>query len=169
VLSREAEYSIVLFSHCDNSQVMTEWRRAVDVMGIDKRFTRFWPRRKFNLYQHDIVDMLYRIREHVNPDIVLAPGPRDPHPDHQVISRAAVAIFGKDTTLLFYGNHNYEISANYHVLMNEDQMIRKADLLALFQSQQHRDYFHPDIIWARHVWQKAGQFAEHYRVYSMNE
>ncbi|MGV7234744.1 MAG: PIG-L deacetylase family protein [Nitrosomonadaceae bacterium] len=159
----EYEYRIEYFSDCENKDVVNEWRQYSNALGLEQVEHDF-NRREFYMQQEDIIDSVYDSKKW-EPDIIFAPSPDDPHQDHQVISRAAVAIYGKDKTILFYGNHNYNLKADTFCVFGDHVMNQKLFLLSYFESQKHRDYFDSDFIRSSHVFNKVDRYAERFKVY----
>jgi len=159
----EHEYKVILFSRI-TEQVYDEWESFIESIGVAGDAVEY-ERRQFYDEVDEITDYIYKFKDRFNPDIVFCPSDQDIHQDHIVINKAAITIFGKDTSLIFYGNHNHNLQANYYEVFEQDIMDNKIEILSKFESQKHRDYFNPEFILHSHTFNKAGQYAEPYKIY----
>lgn len=161
----EHEYYLITFSDCETLGLIAEHQSVINGHIKDLKLMEI-PRRKFSDYKELITDELFR-RKKENFDIVFCPSDQDTHQDHKVINQAALTIFGKDTSVIFYDGHNYELVANMFEIFYTKIMDQKIELLSRYKTQKDRDYFHPEFIRASHIFQKAGQYAEKFKIYKL--
>jgi N-acetylglucosamine malate deacetylase 1 len=104
--------------------------------------------RTFPEHRQEILELLIRLWEEWEPDVVLQPSLNDVHQDHQVIAMEGLRAF-KRTTILGYeipwNNFNFDYQA--YVALEERHLQKKTDALAKYASQQHRRYSDPEYIW----------------------
>ena len=82
-----------------------------------------------------------RLRETVNPDLLLVPATSDIHQDHQVICREAIRAF-KHVTVLGYELPMNTITFKHacFIRLNERHLQTKIASLACYESQKFRNY-----------------------------
>jgi LmbE family N-acetylglucosaminyl deacetylase len=104
--------------------------------------------RTFPAHRQEILELLIRIWEDWEPNVVLQPSLNDVHQDHQVIAAEGLRAF-KRTTILGYeipwNNFNFDYQA--YVALEQRHLERKTAALAKYASQQHRRYSDPEYIW----------------------
>ncbi len=74
-----------------------EVRKAVSILNIpkDNLILLDYPVREFLVYRQQILEDMIRLRNDLNPDLVLLPSTADTHQDHQVISQEGFRAFKK--------------------------------------------------------------------------
>jgi LmbE family N-acetylglucosaminyl deacetylase len=125
--------------------------------------------RTFPAHRQEILELLIRLWEEWEPDVVLQPSVNDVHQDHQVIAMEGLRAF-KRTTILGYeipwNNFNFDYQA--YVALERGHLEKKTTALAKYASQQHRRYSDPEYIWnvARtHGINVNREYAEVFQVY----
>jgi N-acetylglucosamine malate deacetylase 1 len=125
--------------------------------------------RTFPEHRQEILELLIRLWEEWEPEVVLQPSLNDVHQDHQVIAMEGLRAF-KRTTILGYeipwNNFNFDYQA--YVALEERHLQKKTAALAKYASQQHRRYSDPEYIWnvARtHGINVNREYAEVFQVY----
>ncbi len=96
----------------------------------------------------ELKDTFERLKDSVQPDLVLAPRLDDAHQDHRVIAELTWNTF-RDHLILGYEIPKYDGDLrppNAFVALDEDVLTRKLDIiLASFGSQRSRTWFDPEV------------------------
>ena len=143
-----------------------EVREAVKRLGIpqDNLIVYNYEVRKLNFYRQEILEELVKLRERIQPDLVLLPSPNDLHQDHYTVSIEGMRAF-KFISILGYelpwNNINFQTQA--FVKLEKSHIDKKIDALKAYESQKSKLYSTEDFIysWARTRGTQIGaQFAE---------
>ena len=104
--------------------------------------------RTFPAYRQDILEDLIRLRDELDPDLVLLPSLHDIHQDHSTVAAEGIRAF-KRTTILGYELpwNNYTFDHQVYVPVAEDHVQAKVRALQCYESQKHRNYANEDYIW----------------------
>jgi len=104
--------------------------------------------RTFPAFRQDILEALIRLRDKLDPDLVLLPSLHDIHQDHSTIAAEGLRAF-KRTTVLGYELpwNNYTFDHQVYVPVDEDHVQAKVRALQCYESQSHRNYANEDYIW----------------------
>ena len=80
-----------------------EFYQAMETMKISKKhlFVYKYKVRKLSYFRQDILEELVKLRDLINPDLVLLPSGQDVHQDHQVIHSEGIRAF-KNLSILGY-------------------------------------------------------------------
>jgi len=104
--------------------------------------------RTFPAHRQEILELLIRLWEDWEPNVVLQPSLNDVHQDHQVLAAEGLRAF-KRTTILGYeipwNNFNFDYQA--YVALRREHLEKKTSALGKYASQQHRRYSDPEYIW----------------------
>lgn len=156
-LEEKKEVFYVAFSICKDSVpkgkpediLKTELLSSMKHFGINNNNTIIfdYPVRKFNFYRQNILDDMIKIRNSINPDLVLMPSIQDIHQDHHTIAEEAMRAF-KKTSLLGYELpwNNFSFNNQTFVVLSEQHIIKKIQAIACYQTQLMRDYSDPNYI-----------------------
>lgn len=127
----------------------TEVKAASAILGIrpENLFLYEYEVRTFNYHRQAILDDIIALRDKIRPDLVFVPSLGDIHQDHHTIAQESVRVF-KFSTLLCYELpwNNFEFKTTLFFRLEESHLKAKADALACYQSQAHRDYMKPGFI-----------------------
>lgn len=127
----------------------TEVKKAARILGIslDHLFVYRYPVRNFPQYRQDILEELVKIRNKINPDLLLMPCQHDIHQDHQVIFQEGLRAFNH-TSILGYEMpwNNLTFNTSAFVNLEAKHIDKKVNALSHYQSQQHRSYMDEDFI-----------------------
>jgi LmbE family N-acetylglucosaminyl deacetylase len=105
--------------------------------------------RNFQNHRQEILDKIVGLKNIINPDIALIPCAADIHQDHQVIHAEGVrGLKGVKTVLGYDTPWNHMINGNYFVPLQKEDVQRKIDAIACYESIQHKPYANPEFIWA---------------------
>jgi len=129
--------------------LLKEVKASSKVLGIpeDNLLIYRYPVRKFDHYRQDILEDLVRLRNDINPDLVLMTSPHDLHQDHYVIATEGLRAF-KFTSILGYempwNNINFETRSFIH--LEERHIQKKLDSVKCYRSQTGRKYANEEFI-----------------------
>ena len=128
-----------------------EVKAATKVLGIEESHLILFDYevRMFPKYRQEILEDMIKIREKINPDLVLVPSPTDIHQDHQVIANEALRAF-KKITILGYEEpwNNIVFSTKNFIKLEKRHIIKKIEALKCYKSQMHRTYLTEDFVWS---------------------
>lgn len=128
-----------------------EVKAATKVLGIEESHLILFDYevRMFPKYRQEILENMIKIREKINPDLVLVPSPTDIHQDHQVIANEALRAF-KKITILGYEEpwNNIVFSTKNFIKLEKRHIIKKIEALKCYKSQMHRTYLTEDFVWS---------------------
>lgn len=157
LLQSGADVYYTAFSICEESVppgypkdiLMHEARGATHVMGLSEDHVLFYNYRvrHFPERRQDILEELVRLRNKINPDLVLLPALSDIHQDHHVVASEGLRAFK------FASVFGYELPMNTitfqhacFIELNDDLVQRKIEAVKCYQSQQFRPYVNDDFI-----------------------
>ena len=147
-----------------------ELRAATAVLGIPQENVLVYDYevRKLNYVRQEILERLVRLREDIQPDLVLMPCPHDVHQDHSTVAAEGLRAFKKVSILGYELPWNtIEFNAQAFVHVTSAQVETKVSALMAYGSQTGRDYMEADFIrgWARMRGVQIGtQLAEAFEV-----
>jgi LmbE family N-acetylglucosaminyl deacetylase len=105
--------------------------------------------RKLNFARQEILEELIKIKENVDPELILMPCLTDIHQDHSTIAQEGLRAFKTKTILgyeLIWNNLSFNTTA--FVKLEERHIQAKADALKEYKSQGIRDYMSEDFIFS---------------------
>lgn len=157
LIEEEASIKYVAFSIAEESVppdlpkdiLLTEVRKATSILGIkqsDLIIHRF-PVRHFPEHRQEILEIMIKLNNKIQPDMVFLPSPNDTHQDHQVIATEGFRAF-KKTSMLGYEIpwNNLTFSTNAFSIIKKRHLDLKIDALKSYISQLGRDYVTEDFI-----------------------
>lgn len=105
--------------------------------------------RRLNYSRQDVLEDLVRLRQTIQPNIVLTPSGSDVHQDHQVLHNESLRAF-KTVTMLGYElpwNH-FHFESRVFVSVTPEQIALKMRALQAYKSQfeKNRGYFDEEFI-----------------------
>ncbi len=134
---------------CPPDTLRDEVREATKVLGIPAGNLRIldYPVRDFPQFRQQILEDMIRMKQEINPDLVLLPSTNDTHQDHQVVSQEGFRAF-KTTSMLGYELpwNNLDFRTNFFVCLDEHHVHRKIAALHCYQSQQGRPYASAEFV-----------------------
>jgi LmbE family N-acetylglucosaminyl deacetylase len=129
----------------------TEVRNATKKLGISEQNLLIYNYevRKLNYVRQEILEELTRLKNQLNPDLVLIPSMNDIHQDHSTIAQEGLRAF-KHRTILGYELiwNNLTFSTSCFVKLERTFIQRKCDALKEYTSQRHRDYVSEEFIFS---------------------
>jgi len=157
LVEQGAEIYYIAFSICEESIpdgfpsdiLAIELEKACQTTSIPREHLMIfhYPVRHFPQHRQEILEDLVRIRQELQPTLVLLPAPTDVHQDHQVIYQEGVRAF-KHINILGYELpwNNFTFTASAFVRLEERHIEGKLAALRNYRSQQHRNYFSEELI-----------------------
>lgn len=126
-----------------------ECRACVRAIGVDAEAIEVggFPVRYFPDHRQPILERFYQLNKDYQPDVVFLPSSFDNHQDHATVYAEGFRAFKRSTLLGYELPQNvtsFENSA--FVCLSDEQLKRKIDALASYQSQGFRSYAAPAYI-----------------------
>ena len=119
--------------------LVSEIQAASRVLGIapDNLLIYRYPVRKFPQQRQEILEDLVKLRNRIQPDLVLLPASTDVHQDHQTIAQEGVRAF-KLTRILGYELpwNNLSMATGLFVLLEEKHLLKKLQAIDCYASQK---------------------------------
>lgn len=128
-----------------------EFIKSMDIIGIteDHYFIYDYQVRKLNYSRQEVLEVMVKLKNDIQPDLVLLPSGNDLHQDHEVVHNEGLRAF-KDNSIW-----GYELPWN-HVTFNTEAFItlhqkhidKKWEMMSVYESQliQNRNYFTREFI-----------------------
>lgn len=147
----------VAFSICEESVpkgfskdiLSKEILNAGDKLGIPKNNiqTFRYKVRNFPSSRQEILEDLLKLKNQINPDLVLLPCSSDIHQDHKVISEEGTRAF-KKTSILGYEIpwNNLEINNRCFIEVTPQDLQNKVNAILAYKSQSFRNYINEEYI-----------------------
>ena len=129
--------------------LITEVKAATQVLGVrpENLILYDYEVRTFNYHRQEILDDLIKLREKIQPDLVVMPSLNDIHQDHKTIAEEGVRAFK------FYSILSYEMPWNNLVFnttcfntLTPEHVEQTITALKKYESQAHRPYSNPEFI-----------------------
>ena len=145
-----AYVTYVAFSDCKESVpegfkqniLSIECRNATNVLGIQDVRILDLSVRRFPDKRQDILDILIKLRNELNPDEILTPSTSDIHQDHTVVTKEAIRAFKHQTLLGYELPWNcMHFNAHYFIELSHLNINKKMAALDKYESQKNRSYF----------------------------
>ena len=105
--------------------------------------------RKLNYVRQDVLEELIKLKNEINPDLVLLPSPGDLHQDHNTVAMEGLRAF-KQTSILAYEVpwNNLTFDNQCFVKLEERHVEQKVKALDAYNSQKTRYYATADFIYS---------------------
>jgi len=151
LLQQGAEVHNAVFSLCEESVpkglqkdvLLTEMNSAMQALGVSKENIHVfhYPVRRFDEHRQDILEELVKLRNDIQPDLVLTPSRSDIHQDHELIAREAVRAFRYQSILGYeLPWNNITFAAESLIELSPQNVQAKIKAIACYQSQAFRHY-----------------------------
>jgi LmbE family N-acetylglucosaminyl deacetylase len=152
-IEEEKEVYYVAFSSCEISVpnnfprdiLKTECEEATKVLGIkpENLILLDYEVRTFPEHRQEILDEMIKLKDRIEPDLVLVPSSNDIHQDHQTIYKEALRAFKKSSSIWGYEHpwNNLTFTTDIFVKLEEKHIKKKIEALKTYQSQDSRTYF----------------------------
>ncbi len=129
--------------------IKKEFLNVVNYFEIEHKIYDF-PVRKFYKYRQEILEILIKIRNSFNPDLIIGPSLNDFHQDHNVISHEMVRAFKSSSSIISYDLpwNQFEFNNQLVVELRKKNVTDKLKMLEFYHSQRNlnRPYFKNDFI-----------------------
>jgi N-acetylglucosamine malate deacetylase 1 len=149
--SHDLNVTTAIMSKCDNTipeceigEREKEYKNATEHIGVNNSLIFDIRDREFPENRIKIMEILTKLQEEINPDLVLIPYLEDPHQDHFTVAHAAIRTFRRNETILQYeilrhGSHTFTPSLFVDI---SDFLDKKLDALELYKTQiKYKAYF----------------------------
>ncbi len=132
-----------------SNQLEIEVKAATQIIGIDPANLFIYKHtvRKLNYVRQEILEEMIRLRDKINPDIVILPSRNDIHQDHSTVTSEGIRAF-KNCSILGYELiwNNLSFATDYFCIVREDDIQKKIDALAAYKTQENKSYMQPTFI-----------------------
>lgn len=135
----------------DPDLLRKEFNEAMDKMGIPekRRFIYDYQVRKLSYSRQEVLEEMIKLRDRIDPQMVMLPSGSDLHQDHEVVYNEGLRAF-KERTVWGYElpwNH-ITFSAQAFVKLDERHVEKKWEVLQCYESQfqKNRRYFTKEFI-----------------------
>ena len=159
-LENKKEIMWIVFSTADDSVpenlpkniLKDEFHNVARKLNIseDKLIIKDFKVRYLHERRQDILEILVKIRQSFNPELVIGPSLNDFHQDHTIVANEMVRAFKSSSSIISYELPWNHISFNtqFFIKLNEEQINKKVELLNSYHSQieKGREYFSPEFI-----------------------
>jgi N-acetylglucosamine malate deacetylase 1 len=138
-------------SEFSSNSTKNEMIQACKTLGLDNDHIRIldFEVRVFPHQRQEILDSLIKIRNELNPQIVMVPSVKDTHQDHQVVTNEALRAF-KKSSLSIYGYEQpwncFTFDTNTFVELEEHHIKKKINALKQYKTQSIKEYFDEEFI-----------------------
>jgi len=128
-----------------------EMIEACKILGLKENNIKIldFETRVFPQHRQEILDDLIKIRNEINPEIVMVPSLKDTHQDHQVVTNESLRAF-KKSSLSIYGYEQpwncFTFDTNTFVELEEHHIEKKIEALKQYRSQSIKEYFDNEFI-----------------------
>lgn len=131
------------------ANVVDELHRSMSVLGVPNEnvIVGAFETRHFPRDRQQILEYLYQINRDHQPDIVLVHTRADIHQDHAVVTKEALRAF-RGTTVLGFDvlRSSYGFFPHFLVEVTAEDVERKVEALAQYETYSGKYYFAPDVI-----------------------
>ena len=147
----------VAFSTADESvtdgfpknQLEIEVRQATQSLGIpaDQLIVYKYAVRKLNYVRQEVLEELIRLRNTIEPDLVILPSSKDIHQDHLTVYQEGIRAFKFCSILgyeLIWNNLGFETDC--FIEISEDDLRHKTEALKAYVTQKGKNYMNPEFI-----------------------
>lgn len=145
----------------DLIKVKGEHLRSMKVLGVPEESIRFgtFTTRIFQESRQDILEYFLKLRKEFNPDLILTHSRQDVHQDHNTMTDEALRAFRGITVLGFdVVRSSYGFFPHFLVEVTEENVNKKIEALACYNTYQDRYYFNAEL--TRSIMVRHGALAE---------
>lgn len=135
------------FSYCDNMQLLLEFQRSMDVLGVKNYVLNTYNNRIMDLFRQKILDDLLDYKISFTPDIVFTHDPADIHQDHATVGTESIRAFKNHNVITYlhpWNANNHK--ANMFVSFGRAELDKKIEACKEYESQNHRNYMQETMI-----------------------
>jgi LmbE family N-acetylglucosaminyl deacetylase len=142
-------------------QLKDEHYRAMEVLGIPREKILLGPftTRLFPDARQEILEYFLRLRREFDPDLIFVHSEHDIHQDHNVMTGEALRAYRGITVLGFdVVRSSYGFFPHFLVEVTEEDVQKKIEALAEYQTYRERYYFNSEL--TRSIMVRHGALAE---------
>lgn len=168
----------VVFSTCDASlsddesgMLRREFESVMELVEPADYYVLDYVVRRFDERRQDILEDIVRIRDDIQPDLVIGPSVNDHHQDHSVVANEMIRAFKNGPRIIAYEQPWNQVSFDTQLFstVSETDVENKLQQLEQYGSQldRNRPYFDEAFVrgWARmRGLQAEGTYAEAFEV-----
>lgn len=143
-LGHTAEVRSVIFAPCLedplNEGILGEYQESMQLLGVQTHLSHTFPRDILEAYIQDVRDLLYKLKQAFEPDVIFCPSVNDLHQDHRAVASACQTIF-RDSAWLIRGEivrSTVHFTPNLFVILDEEDISDKLRLLDVYKTQLNR-------------------------------
>ncbi len=129
-----------------------EFIKSMEILGVPEAqyFIYDYQVRKLSYSRQEVLEELIKLRNEIQPDMVLLPSGNDLHQDHEVVHNEGLRAF-KGNTIWGYElpwNH-VTFNTQAFVTLEKRHMEKKWEMMTIYESQfqKQRDYFTEEFIY----------------------
>ena len=169
----EDGYDVVClsFSDCTIKELPEEMNKSMKTLGVknENKIMLQYPRRTLHIVRQNVLNELISFNQYFEPDAVFTHSAFDRHQDHVVVGQESLRAF-RNIKLITYTTPWNDVAAeqyNLFVSLTKQQLAKKTDALACYESQCVKNYMSPDytIAQARTTGGIVGlEFAEAFKI-----
>src|SRR4030042_33321 len=146
---KEVVHLVVFDPVKQSAEILGEFERSNLSLGVlsSNRMVLNFEMRNFEGNRQKILDLMIDLEKRFKPDLVFLPSSRDFHQDHATVSREGLRAF-KFSTILGYEEpwNNLAFETCCFVEVSEEDLSKKMEALAQYDSQKGHYYFSEDIL-----------------------
>lgn len=125
-------------NHMCSSAPSSEAKNAMEVLSIPLKNVILlnYPVRNFPAFRQQILDEMIRLRDQIQPDIVVLPSDADTHQDHDVIASEGFRAFKRASIIgyeMVYNNRQFD--ANLFIPLSQKYLDLKIEAIKCYKSQ----------------------------------
>jgi len=136
-------------AHFPKNQLEIEVLNATEVLGIPSQNVRIYKHsvRKLNYVRQEILEEMVKLREELNPEVVLVPSRKDIHQDHETVTAEGIRAF-KNCTILGYELiwNNLSFATDMFCILTDEDIDKKILALKEYKTQEGKTYMEEDFI-----------------------
>ncbi len=165
VHTSDAEVLCVTLSDNQKNPVLhnlvQEHYRSMAVLGVPREKVVLGPfvTRRFHESRQEILEYMLQLRREYQPDLIFVHSRHDVHQDHNVMTEEALRAY-RGITVLGYDvvRSSYDFFPHFLVEVTEDDVNKKIEALAQYETYRDRYYFNAEL--TRAILIRHGALAE---------
>jgi LmbE family N-acetylglucosaminyl deacetylase len=135
-----------VFSYCDNIQLLLEFQRSMNVLGVNNYVLNTYDNRVINYFRQKVLQDLCDYKESFVPDYIFTHDVADIHQDHSTIGMETLRAFKFHNIISYTHPWNGDINPNFFVSFGKAELEKKIEACQQYESQSHRHYMNEDMI-----------------------
>lgn len=171
--SKNIEPYVLVFSDCEdqpgNEGITKEFEKSMNILNIENYKLLDIPDTKFPRYSDEIRSILEDYKDKFKPDIIVTHEINNLHQDHKTLAEESLRVFRTQSIIMYEGLKSTPyFSPNLFIVLTEDELEKKMEVLKCYKTQYRRYYYDFDFIRALAMVrgkQMGMQFAEVFRIY----